>query len=659
MVGFVSRCGVGAPGWTKGAEEVQVFEALKTQPPVDTTTMLSHTTRDRLQSPCSRFASVTRHAHSRAAQRGSTLSMALLLVMSAALVSVVTLQRGLQQWKSQATSSAEKLAFYMAEAGIADAIDDVRSGGSGNIGTQELPAVYGSGAFWVETVKDSHGVVHITSTGLYDGTSHRLSQALHKPELPIGDYGFFGSAGVNVGENVTIDSLAVEEEKPPVDESGGTSPVQRIALPSAPPVAQLSGLNLLGSDGTIELLGGTEVLGSVLAGPKARIENLYGAVVSGSTLPDDVSHTLPELSMPVTTSTAALTVASNTTRTLATGVHEYGAMKVNGRGKLTIVGPASVSVSSLIVMGGGVVVLDTTNGPVHFYVESHLGLRSSARITNSSGDASDAVFLVNARGAANHDSVADLEEPVEWQTALAFCGVVYAPYAAITLPAATVFQGAINALQLTIGDGSHLTFDPRVLDLDLRSRDYQFLSWRVLEIPGEEKTALRRDVVKEAAERGDTLLAPSAARIAATTEFRVRGDDGEEYTYKGTSLTDLTRVTVDAVLPVVVEVAKVPEFAEYTDDSTELRNTPEANFKEAYVTMLRYIGDRAWQDALETGVIPPRAVTAVEGNGILIEPFRSALKDTSVRADLDAYLAASWLPLTSKRFLDELIDLCP
>jgi hypothetical protein len=35
------------------------------------------------------------------------------------------------------------------------------------------------------------------------------------------------------------------------------------------------------------------------------------------------------------------------------------------------------------------------------------------------------------------------------------------------------------------------------------------------------------------------------------------------------------------------------------------------------------------------------------------------LKDTSVRADLDAYLAASWLPLTSKRFLDELINLCP
>jgi hypothetical protein len=626
---------------------------------MDTTTMHSHTTRDRLQSPCSRLAPNSRHAHSRAAQRGSTLSMALLLVMSAALVSVVTLQRGLQQWKSQATSSAEKLAFYMAEAGIADAVDDVRGGGSGNIGTLELPAVYGSGAFWVETVTDSHGIVHITSTGLYGGTSHRLSQAIHKPELPIGDFGFFGSAGVSVGEDVTIDSLPVEEEEPPAGGSGGTSPVQRILLPSAPPVAQLGGLNLLGSDGTIELLAGAEVLGSVLAGPDALIENIYGALVSGSTLPDDVVHVLPDIAMPVTTSTAPLTVAASTTRTLVSGTHQYGAILVNGRAKLTIVGPASVYASSLIVMGAGLVTIDATNGPVHFYVENHLGLRPGSQIKNASGDASNAVFLVNARGAANHDTNVDLEEPVEWQSSLAFCGAVYAPYAAIALPNATVFQGSINALQLTIGDGSHLTFDPRVMDIDLRGRDYKFLSWRVLEIPGDEKAALRRDVVKEAAERGDTLPTPAAARIAATNEYRVLGDDGEEYTYRGTSLADLTRVTVDTVLPVVARVAKVPEFAEYEDDSTEVRNTPEANFKAAYVTMLRYIGDRAWQDALETGKIPAGAVTAIEVNGILIEPFRSALSDASVRADIDAYIASSWLPPASKRFLDEAIRLFP
>lgn len=585
--------------------------------------------------------------------------MALLLVMSAALVSVVTLQRGLQQWKSQATSSAEKLAFYMAEAGLADAIDDVRGGGSGNIGTLELPAVYGSGAFWVETVTDSHEVVHITSTGLYAGTSHRLTQAIHKPELPIGDYGFFGSAGVSVGEDVTIDSLEIAEEEPPAGGTGGTTPGQRIALPSPPPPAQLGGLNLLGSDGTIELLAGTEVLGSVLAGPDALIENVYGALVSGSTLPDDVTHALPDIAMPVTTSTAPLTVQANSTRTLATGTHEYGAIQVLGRAKLTIVGPASVYASSLIVMGAGVVIIDATNGPVHFYVENHLGLRPGAQIKNASGDASNAVFLVNARGAANHDSNADLEEPVEWQSSLAFCGALYSPYAAVALPAATIFQGSINALKLTVGDGSHLTFDPRVMDIDLRSRDYKFLSWRVIEIPGDEKAVLRRDVVKEAAERGDTLHAPAAARIAATSEFRVLGDDGEEYTYRGTSLADLTRVAVDTVLPVVARVAKVPEFAAYEDDSAEVRNTPEAHFKAAYVTMLRYIGDRAWQDALETGVIPPDAVLAIEVNGVLIEPFRSALSDASVRADLDAHLASSWLPPASKRFLDEAISLFP
>jgi hypothetical protein len=628
---------------------------------MDTTTMHSHSSGTRAHTSGLRTPATWALAHSRASQRGSTLSMALLLVMSAALVSVVTLQRGLQQWKDQATSSSEKLAFYMAEAGLADAIDDVRSGGSGNIGTSELPAAYGSGAFWVETVTDAHGVVHVTSTGLYDRTAHRLTQAIRKPRLPLGDYGFFGSAGVSVGEDVTIEALDLggEEAAGSGGQSGGTTPGVRIALPEPPPVAQLGGLNLLGSDGAIELLAGSEVLGSVLAGPDALIDNVYGALVSGSMLPTDVVHALPDIAMPVVSNTAGLTLAQNSSVSLGATTHEYGAIFLNRRSRLTIVGPASLYASTLIVENGAVLALDTTNGPVHLYVDKHLGLRAGSKVTNSSGDASDAVFLVNARGAANHDAVADDEEPVEWFTTQPFVGTLYAPYASVAIPADVSFQGSINALKLSIGDRSHMLFDPRVLDVDLFARDYEFLSWRVLEIPAEEKARLRRDILREARERGDTLPAPAAARIAATDEFRVLGEDGREYTYRGTSLADLTRVVVDAVLPDEVKVSEVPEFDEYEDDSATERGTVEENFKVAYYTMLRYIGDATWRDALETGDLPADVVTAIRTNDTLVEPFRSALSDPSVRADIEAYLASSWLPMNSKRLLQAAIDLYP
>lgn len=605
-------------------------------------------------------------------RRGSSLALALLLVSGAAMMSVLTLQRGLTQWKNQSASSGQKLAFYYAEAGIAEAVDDLRAGGSGNVGTREIPALFGNGAVWVECLEDADGVQHLTSTGLHGGTAYRLSQSLELPRLPLGEFGFFGSHKVELGENVIVSQLDVapEEEagEPPAEEPPQDPPAPvrtRIALPVAVPLQEESP-TLIGSNGEIKLGLGALIQGGALPGPGALVDLVLGAVVEGSMLPESRQRELPELSMPVSATTSTLVMAVRQQLTLASGTHEYESIDLASRAVLTITGPSSVFVESLRVPSLGTLVLDTTNGPIHVYVSDTLAVGPSTQIQNTSGEASDVLFLVDGRGTRDRDGdgVEDVEHPVEWGTAHPFVGVLYAPYSQIELPAGSDFTGGIAALELMVGDNSTLTYDPRIEDIELRGKNYRYVSWRVLQIPNDERALIAKDLVRVARERGDTPQPVADARIAAASTFRFSNADGEEFTYRGASVAEITREVVDTVLPVVAKTPDVPEFTKYEEESDDRGTVGEVAFKQAYIQMLESMSggtalQTRWFNALETADIPPATWTSIRTDGILVEPFITGLKEPRVRLELSTNMAASWLPANSRRLLNSAIALHP
>jgi len=599
--------------------------------------------------------------------------MALTVVSGAAMISVLTLQRGIAQWKNQSAASSQKLAFYYAEAGLAESLDALRAGSSGNVGTLEIPAVFGDGAFWVEALEDEHGVVHLTSTGLHGPTAYRLTQSVHKPKLPLGDYGFFGQHGVELGDGVVVSLLDVQDEgggdagDGAGEEDGGLlgGVLRRIALP-APVVVQEDEQPLLGSNGTIQLGFLTQVLGPALPGPGAVVENLLGALLGGSTVPAPEIRDLPELSMPVTDTDATLALGARQQLTLAPGTHEYASMSVSSRSVLTIQGPSSVFVDDLRVGTLGTLAFDTTGGAVHVYVGDLLWVAGSSRVTNSSGDASDLVILVDGRGTRDRDGDGeeDVEGPVLWETAQPMVGALYAPYASVTLPDNASWTGGITALELVVGDDAALTLDPRILEVELLAKRYHFMSWRVVEIPPAERRAIAGGLVRAAIARGDTPPAAAAARIQATNEFRIRTDDGEVVTYRGNLLSDLTQAVVDAVLPAEVKVERVPPFADYEKETEDSDDASVMRFKRAYNAMLEAIGDSGgsadrWAAALETGNIPANVVQSVHTDGDLIEPFRTALASPALREELWTNGPRAPLPAASKRLLAALISLFP
>lgn len=614
-------------------------------------------------------------------RRGSTLASALVLVALAALVSALALQRGIDSWRLQSASTEQKIAFYMAEAGIAEARDDLARGGSGNIASRTLPAEYGSGAFWVETVTDEHRVSYITSTGLCGGTASRLSQAVRRPPLPLAEFGFFGRYGVTLGEGTVVREYVpdeggegtggegiieeVEDLLPPglggnagANSNGGLGGLlggkEKIALPEAPFVGA-SATVLVGSDAGIELGSGATVAGAALPGPEHVVLVASGAAISGSTLPERDARELPAIAMPLDERTGGLVCLPAVTNSLPSGTHALTTVSIAPLATLTIVGPASVSIERLGVGATGALVADTSDGPVHLYVARALSVGLDARVGASNGDASSFVVLVGGRGDADTDDDGVLEPPVVWSSSADACLALYAPNSAVDVPSGTHWIGGIAAQSLRVGDHALLELDSRLREVAIESRDRRLMAWRVLEIPAAEKAVLRRDVVKEARERGDTLPCPCAARVPATEEFLFETPEGEKLVYRGTSLVDLTLAKVATVLPPAVDVEVVPPFAKYSeDDIEEVDDVVSAEFQNAW----DYAASNLLPEhlkALETGAFPPGVWTAVVDNGVSVEPYAKVFNDPNVREGLEAELAGSWLPTNSKTFIEAVL----
>ena len=91
--------------------------------------------------------------HRRRAQgsrRGSASVLALFVILLIGGLTVAFLQVGVSFNRSQSSRLEDERAFYLAEAGLEECLAALRGGGTGQVGTEDLPARMGDGCFWVE-----------------------------------------------------------------------------------------------------------------------------------------------------------------------------------------------------------------------------------------------------------------------------------------------------------------------------------------------------------------------------------------------------------------------------------------------------------------------------------------------------------------------------
>src|SRR5271156_4380700 len=137
---------------------------------------------------------------------GSALLAAVLVVMMVAVLSLAYLQLSLNKNLEQKASVDAKRAFYMAEAGLSEAVIALASGQSGAVGSPSIPAKFGNGVFYVTTHDEDNGKTTLTSTGLCGCGRSALSMVVDTKKPGVAALGVFSDGTVTIEKGALIDS---------------------------------------------------------------------------------------------------------------------------------------------------------------------------------------------------------------------------------------------------------------------------------------------------------------------------------------------------------------------------------------------------------------------------------------------------------------------
>src|SRR5690349_10271400 len=143
---------------------------------------------------------------SSASRRGSVLVMTVVLLGTLVVLTAAFLRLGVNLSREHNTNVDDSRAFYVAEAGIAEAGNAILAGKSGNVGTQAAPASFANGIVWVAATNLGNGDYQVDSTALCDSGRAAIRAVLHETFTVDYTQGVTSNLPLVVGSNFLIDS---------------------------------------------------------------------------------------------------------------------------------------------------------------------------------------------------------------------------------------------------------------------------------------------------------------------------------------------------------------------------------------------------------------------------------------------------------------------
>lgn len=405
------------------------------------------------------------HPRGGAPRTGGALVLVLLLVLlvSALAASFLRLNAGFT--RRQAGSSDRKEAFYVAEAGLTEAFAGLTIGKTGSIGSEEQPARFGEGAFWVEAEDLGGDLVRLDATALAGSGRAQLSSVVHRGSVSVASLGVFAAQGLDVLPGTLIDGYNAAE---------GAYAAQDPA-----DLAAFSG-GRLGSNGDVVLHGTAEqptvVHGDVAAGPGHALSAGQHVTITGTTAGPQVARELPPVQAPGVPLGGAVVHDGPLPLVLPSGSAGLASLRVGAGSEVRLLGPLELRVGSLRVDADGRLVLDNADGAIRVFADE-LAFDAGSSVEVQRADPTSVSLLVTGSS----------ETPVELSAASAFHGVVYAPGAEVRLGSPFELFGALVADRLTMLGPVRLHFDQSLLGAASEDALPRLVSWRIVElgqIPG-------------------------------------------------------------------------------------------------------------------------------------------------------------------------------
>jgi hypothetical protein len=241
-------------------------------------------------------------------ESGGVLIVSLIAVVTVSFIAASFLQLSSAVTKSQVRSIERKKAFYLAEAGISEAYAGLCVGKTGEVGSQEEPALFGDGLLWVEAEDLDETHVQLECTAMVGSSKALLSLVVERGELGMAYLGTFSSGNLTIPAGTTIDAYdsslgeygAIEDPKNPNEESparvGGNGDIFVSGMRLLPAIVK--GDLTPGPGKSVSYAGTTLVTGSDAA--RSDAVTLSDVVTPSITLLAGIAHGDGSCSGPVT-----------------------------------------------------------------------------------------------------------------------------------------------------------------------------------------------------------------------------------------------------------------------------------------------------------------------------------------------------------------------
>lgn len=379
-------------------------------------------------------------------ERGSVLVMTVVLLGALMVLAASFLRLGVNLSHEHNSGVDESRAFYVAEAGVAEAGAAILSGKSGNVATQAAPAKFANGILWVQSTDLGGGDYQVDSTALCDSGRAAVRAVVHKENTIEYTQGVTSNLPLVVGSNFQIDSYD------PAKGSYASQP--KVKLPGHNDWIVGTKGNIK-SNGNILLSSNDRIYGDANPGPGGSISGLGGnTFVTGSTSPAQRPTAFPPVQVPVLPSLGAKTIRRTDplpARTLTAGSYHFSNLTIGNSAAFTIQGPSTVVLDGLTTNAGCNLNIDATNGPVNVYFTGTASFVSNMTVTSSAPSAkSISLFFASSN-------------PVNLNPNATLLGTIYAPAATVTVSSNWANFGAITANAVVLSSNATLHFDESLL----------------------------------------------------------------------------------------------------------------------------------------------------------------------------------------------------
>ncbi|HTL36614.1 MAG TPA: collagen-binding domain-containing protein, partial [Kofleriaceae bacterium] len=308
--------------------------------------------------------------------------------------------------------------------------------------TQNAPAYFGGGVFWVEATDLGSARTRLAATALAGSGRASLEAVveIHSQE-PLFRSVLNSKDPLGMAASVVVDSY---------ESALGSYASQVHSNYNGYAYAKRNGDVCSNQD--IRFASGATVFGDATPGPGYSCSFSSSTYVSGSTQAATDVFSFPPIRVPPTPITGSLTVASNTNSTLAAGTYGFNDLLIDTGARLKVVGPAKIVCTNFTGAMNGRLEIDATNGPVTIYVQGAYTHVNRFEAVATPGSPMAVAFMLSSAQNISFPPKAKLR------------GAYYAPNANITFTNDDEIWGAFAGNSIGMAAGTRFHFDESLMD---------------------------------------------------------------------------------------------------------------------------------------------------------------------------------------------------